>query len=73
MKYIIVDDRGPGRFFTEEYDSKEEAILEANTQWERYLTDEEKRHIASFYVLESENPDEDAANHYDGNEVKRYK
>lgn len=73
MKYIIVDDRGPGRFFTEEYDSKEEAIREADTQWERYTTNEEKRHIVSFCVLESENPDEDAADHLDGNEVKRYK
>ena len=32
------------------------------------------RNVENGYtVFELENPDEDAANHYDGNEVKRYK
>lgn len=73
MKYVVIDDEGPGRFFTEEYDSKEEAIQKADIRWERYTTNEEKRRTIEFYILESENPDEDAANHLDGNEIKRYK
>ena len=72
-KYIIWDQRENGQVFTEEYDHKEDAIHDADYLWERCITDEEKRHIASFYVTESENPDKDAVNHYDGNDVKRYK
>lgn len=73
MKYIICDVRDNGNFFTEEYDSKEESIREADEEWNRYKTDEEKRHTVAFYVLESANPDEDAVNHFDGNLVKEYK
>ena len=71
MKYIIFDAR-KGNYFTEEYDNKEEAIREADKEWDR-MTDEEKRHTVEFYVLESANPDEDAVNHFDGNFVKKYK
>ncbi len=73
MKYIICDARDNGNYFTEEYDNKEEAIKEADKEWDRYKTDEEKRHTVEFYVLESANPDENAENHFDGNFVKRYK
>ena len=73
MKYIIWDERKDGQFFTEEYDSKEEAIRNADLEWSRYKTDWEKKQTIAFFVLESENPDEDADNHYDGNPVKVYK
>ena len=73
MKYIIWDERKDGQFFAEEYDSKEEAIRNADLEWNRYKTDWEKKQTIAFFVLESENPDEDADNHYDGNPVKVYK
>lgn len=73
MKYIICDERDNGNYFTEEYDNKEEAIREADIEWDKYTTDEEKRHTVAFYVLESANPDEDAVNHFDGIPVKEYK
>ena len=73
MKYVIVDERDNGQGFYEEYDSREKAIQEADKEWNRYTTAEEKRHTTAFYILESVNPDEDAPNHFDGNDVKRYK
>lgn len=77
MKYIIWrdivwDKRHSGQVFTEEYDNKEEAVREADLIWKE-TTDEEKRHFVDFLVLESVDPDENSVNHYDGNEVKRYK
>lgn len=73
MKYVIIDERDNGGIFTEEYDSKEEAIREADKEWNRYTTEEEKRHTTAFYVLESVDPDEDSVRHLDGNDVKVYK
>ena len=73
MKYIIWDERKDGQTFAEEYGSKEEAIRIADLYWNRYRTDGEKKKTLAFYVIESENPDEDADNHFDGNPVKVYK
>ena len=73
MKYIIWDERENDKVYPEEYDNKEEAIRVANTWWKNWITDEDKKHIVAFYVIESENPDRDAPNHYNGNEIKRYK
>lgn len=72
MKYILFDKRDDGQVFTEEFETKEEAVRRADITWERYITDNEKRHIVEFYVLESINPDEDAEDHWDGNYVKLY-
>ena len=72
MKYILFDKRDDGQIFTEEFENKEEAIRRADITWERYITDNEKRHIVEFYVLESVNSDEDAEDHWDGNYVKIY-
>ena len=71
MKYIIMD-YADGDCFTDEFEDKEEALQEADGQWE-HLTRCEKKHRTAFYVLESINPDEDARNHYDGDIVKRWK
>lgn len=71
MKYIVMD-YSDGDYFTEEFEDKEEAIREADGQWER-LTRCEQKHRTAFYVLESINPDEDAPDHYDGDIVKRWK
>ena len=72
MRYILFDKRDDGQIFTEEFENKEEAVRRADITWERYITDNEKRHIVEFYVLESVNPDEDAEDHWDGNYVKLY-
>lgn len=66
MKYILVDDRTQHKrdIFTSEFDSLEEAIKEADNQF-RHMTKAE-REISDFYVLESDDPDEDAPNHLDG-------
>ena len=71
MKYIVMD-YSDGDYFTEEFEDKEEAIREADGQWEHLTRCEQKRRTA-FYVLESINPDEDAPDHYDGDIVKRCK
>ena len=73
MKYIIWDERENDKVYPEEYDNKEEAIRVANTWWKNWITDEDKKHIVAFYVIESENPDRDAPNHYNGIEIKRFK
>lgn len=71
MKYIIMDFKD-GDFFADEFENKEEALQEAEGQWEHLTRCDQKRRT-EFYVLESVNPDEDAPDHYDGNIVKRWK
>lgn len=71
MKYIIMDFKD-GDFFTDEFDTKEEALQEAEEQWNQ-LTKCDQKHRTAFYVLESVNPDEEAPDHYDGDIVKRWK
>ena len=71
MKYIVMDFKN-GDFFTDEFDNKEEALQEAEEQWNQLTECDQKRRTA-FYVLESVNPDEEAPDHYDGDIVKRWK
>lgn len=71
MKYIIMD-YTDGDCFTDEFDDKEEALQEAEEQWE-HLTKCDQKCRTAFYVLGSVNPDEDAPDHYDGDIVKRWK
>ena len=70
MKYIIIDIKD-GDMFDKEFDSKDEAIKEANKQFS-WLTESDKKKRSAFYVLESVNPDEEADNHYDGEVIKKY-
>lgn len=67
MKYIIIDDTG-NDVFTDEYETADKAITEARNQWD-YLTAKEREKRAAFFVLESINPDETAADHFDGTPV----
>ena len=71
MKYIIIDENN-GDMFNKEYESREEALKQAEIDW-GYLTDREKEKRTAFYVLESVNPDEEAPDHYDGEPIKVYK
>ena len=72
MKYIVMDQIMNGDLFTEEFDTVEEAIVAAEYGW-NHLTDKEKMHRESYFVLESINPDVDAENHLDGDIVRRWK
>lgn len=69
MKYIVIDQRkdGTGDIFTTECSNAPEAIQEARKEWEHLTGDERKARV--IYVLESVNPDENAPDHFDGNEV----
>ena len=71
MKYIVIDIAN-GDMFTDEFATEVEAIREADRQWNR-LNETEKQNRESFYIIESDNPDVDADNHYDGSIVKIYK
>ena len=53
MKYIIFDERDNGNYLTEEYDNKEEAIREADIEWDKYKTDEPKRQ--PYFAVERSN------------------
>lgn len=70
MKYILIDVKN-GDMFDKEFSTREEAIKQADIEW-NHLSKADKEHTEAFYILESVNPDEDAENHYDGNIVKDY-
>lgn len=70
MKYVIVEVVKED-MFNEEYETAEEAIKAADVIWE-HLSNFDKKQRTEFYVLESENPDENAINHMDGTPIKIY-
>ena len=70
MKYIVVDER-VNDIFTEEFETLETAIQEAERQFGR-MTDREKKECNGFYVLETVNPDPEAVDHMDGTPVKTW-
>lgn len=71
MKYVVMDNKN-GDLFNTEHETKEQALACAEEKWS-YLTEKEKKDRESFFVLESENPDEEAENHFDGDIIKKYK
>lgn len=71
MKYIVIDEL-KNDMFTNEYETKEEAVKAADQEWGR-LTESDKKRRVAFYVLESVNPDEDTIDHFDGDVIKSYK
>lgn len=71
MKYVIIDNKN-GDLFSTEHETKEQALACAEEKWS-HLTEKEKKDRESFFVLESENPDEEAENHFDGDVIKKYK
>ena len=72
MKYVLIDWVKDGDMFTEEFETAEKAVESASYEWE-HLSESDKNRRSYFYVLESDNPDEDAEDHFDGNIVKRWK
>ena len=71
MRYILIDQRR-NDMFTEEFESKDQAIMAGESSWNS-MSDYDQKHCEAFYVLESVNPDEDAPDHFDGNPVKEWK
>ena len=72
MRFIVIDERKSGDFFTEEFNDKDEAINSAKYDW-NHRTEYDKKCTEAFYVLESVNPDEDAGNHFDGDIIRTFK
>jgi hypothetical protein len=70
-KYIYITGK-MGSEWTEEYDTIEEAINAADSDW-NHLTDHDKKTYDNAFILESANPDEEAPDHYDGDYIKIYK
>lgn len=70
MKFIAVEERNDfGDVITEEFNNPIDAVNQLES-WFSYTTLREDK-SRSFYVLESANPDEEAENHSDGNEIFR--
>ena len=57
MKYILIDQRN-GDWFTEEFNTAEEAIKAGDLEWGR-LSERDRAQCEAFYVLKSVNPDSD--------------
>ena len=72
MKYALIDWVKGDDAFTKEFKTAEKAVESASYDWE-HLSEYDKNRRSDFYVLESANPDEDAEDHFDGNEVRRWK
>lgn len=64
MKFVIVDQTATD-MFNEEFETREEAINAATKEWNHMSAHDQKLREA-YYVLESQNPDEDAEDHFDG-------
>lgn len=70
MKYIIITGC-KGSEWTEEHETKEQAIKAADKEY-NHMNECDKKNTSYMYILESVNPDEDAPNHFDGDIVKTY-
>lgn len=71
MKYIIIDQIKNGDMFTVEKDTKQEAIVKAAAMYNA-LSEHDRRRRSDFFILKSINPNEDAPNHFDGEEIQRW-
>ena len=70
MKYIVIEEH-QSDIFDKEFDSKDDAIKEAEYRF-NHMTANDKKRTKELYVLESVNPDPEAENHFDGDIVKRW-
>lgn len=70
MKYVLIDATDVD-WFLKEFDDVNEAIAEGDDDFCR-LTKNDKNRRREFVLIESADPDEDAENHLDGNEVRRW-
>ena len=70
MKYLFVN-ASRNNEEVEEFGTREEAISRADAVWYA-MWDYDKKNRDAFYVLESVNPDPEAADHFDGTPIKVY-
>lgn len=71
MRFLVIDVKN-GDMFDKAYATREEAIAQADREWNS-LTEYDKKQRECFYVLESVTDDEEAENRFDGNVIKEYK
>lgn len=72
MKYVLCDRIKNGDLFTEEFADKEEAMEQAAREWD-WLTETDKKRRDGYFLIESDNPDEGAENHLEGNIIGIWK
>ena len=70
MKYIIIDQTKTD-MFTKEFDNQAEAVKVASEDF-AYLTEADKKQRTDYFVIESCDPDEESAAHFDGRVVARF-
>ena len=72
MRYLVIyTKKNCGDEWVNEFETLEEAVKYGDGQM-RAMCDADIKNCTGLYVLESENPDEEAPNHYDGNSVKTW-
>lgn len=67
MKYLTFEDKCID-IFSEEFTDAKEAILKLSLDWDR-LSYHDREDYITFCVIESCNPDEDAPEHFDGDDI----
>lgn len=73
MKYIVINKMSNIMDIeAKEFATAEDAIAYADNDY-NLMSDNDKKHLEYYYILESVNPDEEAENHFDGDTVKTYK
>lgn len=75
-RYFIREELEGGQVFIQRYDryhEKDEVLYFADRMWDQYISDNEKKHIRSFCLMMTENPDKDMIEPYDSFVVKQYK
>ena len=70
MKYVLIDQTDTD-MYSREFDDMDEAIDAGDADF-AMLTKHDLKRRSDFYLLESENPDEDAENHFDGDVIKSW-
>lgn len=63
--YVLIDEIKNGDCFDQDFSTLEEAIAEAEVQWD-YLSDSDKRRRGFFGIIITEHPDPEDEAHLDG-------
>jgi hypothetical protein len=71
MKYIAVDETR-GDIFSQEFDNAADAVKYADIYWNN-KSEHDKADCSAYYTLESQNPDKEAPDHFDGSVIRTYK
>lgn len=71
MRYVLIDEKR-GNMYAQEFENKAVGIDAGDKLW-HIMEKADQDNSDAFYLLESVNPDEDAADHFDGDIVKAWK